>query len=57
MGTLTVRENLAFSANLRLPTKTFDAAARKQKVNDVIEQLGLQSCADTKVRIEYDTCG
>uniref|UniRef100_H2Z7L4 ABC transporter domain-containing protein n=1 Tax=Ciona savignyi TaxID=51511 RepID=H2Z7L4_CIOSA len=43
MGTLTVRENLAFSANLRLSTKKHNAEARKLKVNDVIEQLGLQA--------------
>nr|XP_026696019.1 ATP-binding cassette sub-family G member 2-like isoform X2 [Ciona intestinalis] len=53
MGTLTVRENLAFSANLRLSTKKFDAKARKLKVDDVIEQLGLQACADTPVGNEF----
>ena len=49
MGTLTVRENLAFSANLRLSNDKFDHEARKKKVDDVIEQLQLQACADTKV--------
>uniref|UniRef100_H2Z7L7 ABC transporter domain-containing protein n=1 Tax=Ciona savignyi TaxID=51511 RepID=H2Z7L7_CIOSA len=53
MGTLTVRENLAFSANLRLSTKKHNAEARKLKVNDVIEQLGLQACADTPVGNEF----
>lgn len=53
MGTLTVRENIAFSANLRLCNKTFDAEERKEKVNKVIEQLGLQACADTMVRFQY----
>ena len=50
MGTLTVRENLAFSANLRLCNKLFSKKAREEKVEKVIEQLGLQACADTKVR-------
>jgi len=51
MGTLTVRENLAFSANLRLSGKTHNEKARKDKVQEVIEQLGLQSCAETMVRL------
>jgi len=49
MGTLTVRENLAFSANLRLSNSIYDQEARKEKVEKVIEQLQLQACADTKV--------
>jgi len=48
MGTLTVRENLMFSANLRLP----DSLSRKEKrhrVKEIIQELGLTSCANTKV--------
>ena len=48
MGTLTVRENLMFSANLRLP----DSLLRKEKrhkVEEIIQELGLTSCANTKV--------
>lgn len=51
-GTLTVRENLAFSANLRLSKYT----SRQQKraiVNQVISQLGLEKCADAKVGTEF----
>ena len=48
MGTLTVRENLMFSANLRLP-KSYSAAEKSGKVNDTIEELGLSACANTKV--------
>lgn len=48
MGTLTVRENIMFSANLRLPT-TISAAEKEKQVNDVIEELGLEKCADSKV--------
>jgi ATP-binding cassette subfamily G (WHITE) protein 2 len=47
-GTLTVRENLAFSANVRLPT-TVSTEERQQRVNKVIEQLGLKACADTRI--------
>ena len=49
MGTLTVRENLAFSANLRLSSEAYSEEVKKQKVEDVIEQLGLQACANTLV--------
>ena len=49
MGTLTVRENIAFSANLRLSNELYDEEARKKKVEEVIVQLGLEACADTKV--------
>lgn len=49
MGTLSVRENLAFSANLRLSNSRFTQEQRNEKVTQVINQLGLQDCADTKV--------
>ena len=48
MGTLSVRENLQFSANLRLPSR-MTLKQRKSRVDKVIEELGLQSCANTKV--------
>ncbi len=48
MGTLTVRENLHFSAALRLPGKT-NRQQRNERVNRVITELGLEKCADTKV--------
>ena len=48
MGTLSVRENLYFSAALRLPRNT-TWKERKERVEKVIQELGLQSCAYTKV--------
>ena len=48
MGTLSVRENLEFSAALRLPGH-MTRAQRKERVERVIETLGLYRCADTKV--------
>jgi ATP-binding cassette subfamily G (WHITE) protein 2 len=45
---LTVRENLFFSANLRLP-KTVPLLEKNDRVLRVIDDLGLQSCADTRV--------
>ena len=48
MGMLSVRENLAFSAALRLPSHT-SREQRRERVENVIKELGLQSCADTKV--------
>ena len=52
MGTLTVRENIMFSANLRL-RKHISAKQKKQMVEDTIQELGLDRCADTKVRILF----
>lgn len=47
-GTLSVRENLMFSANVRLPGEiTHDE--RVQRVTKTIQDLGLESCAETKV--------
>ena len=48
MGTLTVRENIAFSAALRLPPR-YNGNDRRQKVDQVIKELGLTHIADSKV--------
>ena len=48
VGTLTVRENLMFSANLRLP-KTKTTEQKRRRVEKTILELGLTRCADTKV--------
>ena len=53
MGTLTVRENIAFSAALRLPS-IYTRRDRGQKVDQVIKELGLTHVADSKVS---DNCG
>ena len=50
MRTLTVRENIAFSAALRLPS-VYSRRDRRQKVNLVIKQLRLTAVADTKVNV------
>ena len=48
MGTLTVRENLNFSASLRLP-RSLGRTEREQRVQTIIEDLGLTEVADSKV--------
>ena len=48
MGMLTVRENIAFSAALRLPSSV-SKKEKSQRVSELIEDLGLTKCADTKV--------
>ncbi|XP_038639130.1 broad substrate specificity ATP-binding cassette transporter ABCG2-like [Scyliorhinus canicula] len=53
MGTLTVKENLEFSANLRLPRKRYTLEEKQQKVNKVIDELGLKDCANTKIGTEF----
>ena len=50
MGVLTVRENLQFSAAFRLPSH-MTQRQRRERVERVIQELGLQNCADTKVSI------
>ena len=40
MGTLTVRENLMFSANLRLP-QIMTSEEKNDRVDEAIEELGL----------------
>ncbi|XP_062989093.1 broad substrate specificity ATP-binding cassette transporter ABCG2-like [Elgaria multicarinata webbii] len=52
-GTLSVRENLLFSANLRLPQNMKSNAEKAAKVDAVIQELGLQDCADTKIGTEF----
>lgn len=48
LPTLTVRETLQYSAELRLPS-TFTAEERKRVVEEVILQLGLKECANTRI--------
>ncbi|XP_008314845.1 broad substrate specificity ATP-binding cassette transporter ABCG2b [Cynoglossus semilaevis] len=49
MGTLSVRENLLFSANLRLNPKEFSTADKHSRVNAILQDLGLTDCANTKI--------
>jgi ATP-binding cassette, subfamily G (WHITE), member 2 len=49
MGTLTVRENFMFSANLRLSNKEVSHRRKVKKVEETLQELGLTACADTKV--------
>ncbi|XP_062311062.1 broad substrate specificity ATP-binding cassette transporter ABCG2 [Osmerus eperlanus] len=48
MGTLTVRENFAFSAALRLPSSV-SQQEKQDKVSSLILQLGLNKVADSRV--------
>jgi len=59
-GTLTVKEHLLFHAKLRCPpgkgpgaSAAADDAARRSRVADVIEALGLSKCADTRIGGEF----
>lgn len=52
-GTLTVRENIMFSANLRLPV-TISYEKRLEKVAFVLEKLSLMKCADTRMGTEFE---
>lgn len=48
LPSLTVRETLRYSANLRLPPPTTEEE-RMQIVEEVILELGLKDCADTRI--------
>ncbi|CUS12557.1 unnamed protein product [Tuber aestivum] len=48
LPTLTVRETLVYSAELRLPEK-FTQEERTKIVEEVILELGLKECADTRI--------
>lgn len=48
MGTLTVRENLRFSAALRLPSSV-PQREKEARVNHLLRELGLTKVADSKV--------
>ncbi|XP_025897098.1 ATP-binding cassette sub-family G member 2 isoform X1 [Nothoprocta perdicaria] len=52
MGTLTVRENLKFSAALRLP-KAVKEQEKNERVNRIIKELGLSKVADSKVGTQF----
>ena len=52
MGTLTVKENLYFSAALRLPN-SISWKEKKQRVKKIIDDLGLNRCVDTKVYVFF----
>ena len=52
MGTLSVRENLHFSAALRLP-EDVSLKERNSRVDLVIQELSLTECADTRVRLTH----
>ncbi|KAF7474253.1 hypothetical protein GHT09_015045 [Marmota monax] len=56
MGTLTVRENLQFSAALRLPT-TMTNQEKNERINKVIKNLGLSKVADVKVGTQFISGG
>ncbi|KAJ0048485.1 hypothetical protein Pint_16565 [Pistacia integerrima] len=48
IGTLTVRETIAYSARLRLPDK-MGLSEKKALVESTIIEMGLQDCADTVI--------
>ncbi|RSL82208.1 hypothetical protein CEP51_005304 [Fusarium floridanum] len=48
LPTLTVRETLRYAADLRLPS-SITARERYELVEDVINELGLQKCANTRI--------
>ena len=54
-STLTVKENIAFSAFIRMSTDT-TTEERVQRVRDVLEKMNLEDCADTRVKYVIHNC-
>ncbi|XP_053114361.1 broad substrate specificity ATP-binding cassette transporter ABCG2-like isoform X2 [Hemicordylus capensis] len=52
MGTLTVRENLEFSAALRLPS-SMSSEEKLERVNVIIRDLDLSKVADSKIGTQF----
>ncbi|XP_003221293.1 broad substrate specificity ATP-binding cassette transporter ABCG2 [Anolis carolinensis] len=52
MGTLTVRENLQFSAALRL-SKTVRQREKNERIDQILNDLGLTKVADSKVGTQF----
>ena len=50
--TLTVRENLLFSVNIRL-SRSIKISERIDRVDHVIDELDLQSCANTLIGTDF----
>ena len=51
-GTLSVKENIFFSANLRLPSH-INLKERRERVQDVIDKLGLTGVENNKIGTEF----
>lgn len=49
IGSCTVRENISFSARLRLPADRFTREDKEKLVDEVIADLGLTHCRDTLI--------
>jgi len=52
-GTLTVQENIALSAALRLP-RDISYGERKEKVDEIMEELNLSHVSKSKVTINHN---
>lgn len=50
--TLSVRENLMFSANVRLP-RDISSSERTERTTKAIHELGLEACADTRIGTKF----
>ena len=55
MGTLSICENLYFSAALRLPSK-MSHKERKMRVDKVVQELGLENVQNSKVNMTCVLC-
>ena len=52
-STLTVKENIAFSAFIRM-SADITKENREKRVNDILEKMNLEDCAHRKVSYVYN---
>ena len=53
-STLTVKENIAFSAFIRMSAET-TTEERQKRIQDVLEKMKLEDCANTRVKYAIHT--
>ena len=51
-STLTVKENIAFSAFIRMSANS-TVEEREERIRDVLEKMNLEECADTRVSYAF----
>ncbi|KAI6192596.1 ABC transporter ATP-binding protein/permease wht-1 [Aphelenchoides besseyi] len=52
LGSLTVEEQLRYSASLRMDPKQFSAKMRDERIKQLLNQMNLEKCRDTRIGVK-----
>ncbi|KAI6197414.1 ABC transporter ATP-binding protein/permease wht-1 [Aphelenchoides besseyi] len=52
LGSLTVEEQLRYSASLRMDPKQFPAKLRDERIKQLLNQMNLEKCRDTRIGVK-----